>query len=72
MVVATTDMEGLFKSAMKYETKSTEGKKLGTGSKVKPHYSMSTRGEQLWGTHDVYADNLVSDEHVSLVLNMVN
>ncbi|KAL7515526.1 hypothetical protein ACHAXN_013469 [Cyclotella atomus] len=70
IVVATTDMNSLSKSPMVYEVKTFDGKgMLRTGETVKPHYSISTRGQELWGTHDVYSDNMAISEHVSLVLS---
>ena len=59
-------MSSLSKSPMVYETvRSDDG---AAGKKVKPHYSISTQGQQLWGTHDVYSDDLAVNQHVSLVL----
>jgi hypothetical protein len=69
IVVATTDMSSLSKSPMMYESKKLDGRSEGrVGKKVKPHYSISSQGQQLWGTHDVYSDELVLDEHVSIVV----
>ena len=56
-------MASLSKSPIMYEMKGSDG-----SSHVKPHYSISTNGQQLWGTHDVYADNLAVDEQVELTL----
>ena len=62
-------MSSLSKSPMVYETANSDsGKAVRAGKKVKPHYSISTQGQQLWGTHDVYSDNLVVNQHVSLVM----
>jgi hypothetical protein len=70
IVVATTDMDRLSKSPMIYEVKAFDGKGMvRTGKKIKPHYSISTRGQQLWGTHDVYSNDMAISEHISLVVS---
>jgi hypothetical protein len=63
-------MSSLSKSPMIYEAETSDDTGMvRTGvKKVKPHYSISTKGQQLWGTHDVYSDELVLDEHVSLTV----
>jgi len=69
IVVATTDMPSLSKSPMTYEMKisGVRGKaEVKVDRKVKPHYSISTKGEQLWGTHDVYSDELVVPEYIQI------
>ena len=65
VIIASTDLPGLSKAPILYETTQI----LRTSNTVqfpKPHYSISTRGQQLWGTHDVYTDDLVQDEAVTL------
>jgi len=37
--------------------------------KLLPHYSVTTHGDALWGTHDVYADNLASLDRVKLQIH---
>jgi hypothetical protein len=37
--------------------------------KLLPHYSVTNQGDALWGTHDVYADNLASPDRVKLQIN---
>ena len=34
----------------------------------KPHYSISTAGQMLWGTHDVYKDDLTANDQVSITV----
>jgi len=61
IMVASTELAGLLKSPMKYE------KDQRIGLRQKPHYSISTRRpQQLWGTYDVYADDMDVDEEVTL------
>lgn len=43
-------------------------KKNANSVKQKPHYSITTQGEKLWGTHDVYADDLVNNARVVLAV----
>ena len=65
-------MLSLSKSPMTYEMKASGVRgNAGGDKKVKPHYSISTKGELLWGTHDVYSDELVAPEyiHISVVRN---
>jgi len=66
IIIASTELTGLSKSPMLYETQNNNGKK---GLRQKAHYSVSTRGQQLWGTHDVYADDFDVDEQVSLIVS---
>jgi len=67
MIVASTDLSGLSKAPMIYE--SSLNLRSRSTIKQRPHYSISTHGEQLWGTHDVYADDFVEEEVVSLVVS---
>lgn len=60
VIIATTDLPGLSKAPMLYETSQN------LRNKHTVHYSISTRGQQLWGTHDVYTDDLVEEEVVAL------
>ena len=66
IVFATTDMSSLSKSPMVYETKQMG---IRSSKQLKPHYSISTRGQQLWGTHDVYSDDRAVDQHGSLTVS---
>ena len=64
---ASTDMPGLGKAPLVYK----EGgggsiRSIKKKKKVRPHYSTCSHGDALWGTHDVYADNLVSPERVKI------
>jgi len=68
IMIASTELVGLVKSPMIYEKQQARSK---TGLRQKPHYSISTAGQQLWGTHDVYEDDLVQDERISLVVSYV-
>ena len=67
VMIASTDLEGLSKAPMVYENENSHNLRIKV--KQKPHYSISTAGERLWGTHDVYADDLVEDVVVSLVIS---
>ena len=64
-MIASTDLQGLSKSPMIYDRGHLKG---GKQSKQKPHYSVSTQGQMLWGTHDVYADDLVNEELISMTV----
>ena len=64
IIIASTELTGLSKSPMMYEKQNVRGKKR---LRQKPHYSVSTRGQQPWGTHDVYGDDIVEDEQVSFI-----
>jgi len=68
VMIASTDLEGLSKAPMVYENENSHNLRRKV-KEQKPHYSISTAGEKLWGTHDVYADDLVEDEVVSLVIS---
>ncbi|KAL7449973.1 hypothetical protein ACHAWC_004278 [Mediolabrus comicus] len=64
---ASTDMPGLGKAPLVYK----EGgggniRSIKKKKKVRPHYSTCSHGDALWGTHDVYADNLVSPDRVKI------
>lgn len=37
--------------------------------KLLPHYSVTTHGDGLWGTHDVYSDDLASPERIRIELH---
>ncbi len=37
--------------------------------KLLPHYSVTTHGDALWGTHDVYSDDLASPERIRIELH---
>jgi len=63
ILVASTELAGLSKSRMMYEGDRQKG------SDKRPHYSISVRGQQLWGTHDVYVDYMDVDEEVSLIVS---
>lgn len=65
-MIASTDLPGLSKSSLLYNNKDPKSK---SSLRQKPHYSVSTRGQQLWGTHDVYEDELIVDEQVSLLVS---
>ncbi|KAL7500322.1 hypothetical protein ACHAWT_010488 [Skeletonema menzelii] len=66
ILFASTDMPGLSKTPLVYEnqggTRNIKKKK----KKLLPHYSVTNDGDALWGTHDVYADNLASSERVRI------
>ncbi len=65
VIIASTDLPGLAKAPILYET--TQIRRNSNSVQFqKPHYSISTRGQQLWGTHDVYTDDLVQDEVLTL------
>lgn len=71
VIIASTDLPGLSKAPIFYE--SSQNLRSGkTAILQKPHYSISTRGQQLWGTHDVYADDLVEDEVITLKVSFNN
>lgn len=69
MMIASTDLTGLSKTPMIYEGGQHYLRSTKSDVKKKPHYSISNKGDSLWGTHDVYADDLVKDDLVSIVLS---
>lgn len=68
IMIATTELAGLNKSPTVYE-KDAQHIRGQTGLKQKPHYSTSTQGQHIWGSRGVYADSLVENELVSLVVS---
>ena len=70
VIIASTDLPGLNKAPLVYESDSQNLRsKSNAAKKQKPHYSVSTHGEQLWGTHDVYTDDLTEEEVISLIVS---
>lgn len=69
VMIASTDLPGLSKAPLLYDSSGKNGRKQSMLKKSKPHYSVSTTGQQLWGTHDVYVDDVVEDVIVSLVVS---
>jgi len=69
LIVASTDVPGL--SGKPMSSRRVVGKEgsVRKKKKVKPHYSVTNGGQKLWGTHDVYADDLVDEEHITLVVS---
>ncbi len=63
---ASTDMPGLGKAPLVYKEGGGGSIRSTKKKKVRPHYSTCSHGDALWGTHDVYADNLVSPDRVKI------
>ena len=72
VMIASTDLQGLSKSPLVYQSGGSTLRGRGNLKQKRPHYSISTEGQKLWGTHDVYADDVVEDEIVSLVVSYAN
>lgn len=74
-MVASTDLPGLSKVPLAYESgvNTLRGRSIRKATRAlkaeRPHYSISNEGQRLWGTHDVYADDIVEDEIFSLVIS---
>ena len=66
IVFASTDMPGLSKAPLVYENRGGTRNIKKKEKKLLPHYSVTNQGDALWGTHDVYADNLASAERVRI------
>lgn len=74
IIVASTDMPNLSKSPLNPvwndEDDGNGFLRKGNGEKAKkkekPHYSSASHGVTIWGTHGVYADDLVSNEMITL------
>jgi hypothetical protein len=67
VIIASTDLTGVSKAPIFYETsQNIRNRNTAVLPFQKPHYSISTRGQQLWGTHDVYTDDLVETEIVAI------
>lgn len=74
VMIASTDLQGLSKSPMVYDSSAPQNLRRGKEKEVKqnPHYSTTSWGmHTLWGIHNVYADDLVDDETVSLSISHV-
>jgi len=69
VMIASTDLQGLSKTPMVYEKSENLRGKDAALVKQKPHYSISTAGDKLWGTHDVYTDDLITEEVISLAVS---
>ncbi len=76
VIIASTDLPGLTKAPILYDdvqqkdvTFANTNLRIGNTGTLKPHYSISTRGQQLWGTHDVYTDDLYTEEAVTLKIS---
>ena len=61
-------MPGLSKAPLVYENHGGIRKSKKKEKKILPHYSVTNHGDALWGTHDVYADNLASADRIQLHL----
>eukprot|EP00557_Chaetoceros_sp_GSL56_P006199 CAMPEP_0176495442 /NCGR_PEP_ID=MMETSP0200_2-20121128/10653_1 /TAXON_ID=947934 /ORGANISM="Chaetoceros sp., Strain GSL56" /LENGTH=797 /DNA_ID=CAMNT_0017893309 /DNA_START=72 /DNA_END=2465 /DNA_ORIENTATION=- len=59
IIFASTDMDGLSKQRIRSPSDHTY-------VKSKPHYSSSGKGFWLWGSRDVYRDNMVSTKKVKI------
>lgn len=66
-VVASTELPGLVKKA-RSPMNPTEGEKRRQvlRKKPKPHYSASARGTFVWGSRNIYKDDLVTNERLQL------
>jgi hypothetical protein len=71
VMIASTDLPGLSKAPLVYESNSQNLRSRSILKKSKPHYSISTAGQQLWGTHDVYADDVVENDVVSFDVSYI-
>jgi hypothetical protein len=71
VMIASTDLSGLSKAPLIYESNSQNLRSRSILMKSKPHYSISTVGQQLWGTHDVYADDVVENDVVSFNVSYI-
>jgi hypothetical protein len=75
VIIASTDLPGLSKVPLAYESggNTLRGRSIRKATRTlkakRPHYSISNEGERLWGTHDVYADDIVEDEIITLVVS---
>ena len=73
-MIASTDLPGLSKVPLAYESggNTLRGRNIQKATRAlkanRPHYSISTKGQKLWGTEHVYADNIVVDEIITLVM----
>ena len=62
IVFGSTEIEGLSKDRIKAPSNKSN-------LTMKPHYSSSGKGFWLWGTKDVYRDNMVSTLKLNLHAN---
>ena len=69
VMIASTDLPSLSKAPLVYESNGPNLRSRNFLKKSKPHYSISTSGQQLWGTHDVYADDVVKNDVISFVVS---
>ena len=74
-MIASTDLPGLSKVPLAYESdgNTLRGRSIRKATQTllakRPHYSISNKGQRLWGTHDVYTDDIVEDEIITLVVS---
>jgi hypothetical protein len=66
---ASTDLPGLSKAPVVYEDRGGMRRSKKKKKKLLPHYSVTNDGEALWGTHDVYADDLASPDRVKMQIH---
>lgn len=69
-VVASTELPGLVKKA-RIPANPTEGEKRRQVLRKKPlpHYSTSARGTTVWGSKNIYKDDLVTNERLRLLVH---
>jgi hypothetical protein len=72
-IVASTDIEGLDKSPRGWGNP-TEGeiRRESLRREPLPHYSNSKKGVSIWGSANVYKDNLVANEIIRFKVQYVN
>lgn len=67
---ASTDMPGLSKAPLVYEKRrGARSVNKNKEKKLLPHYSVTTHGDALWGTHDVYADAIARSDRVKMQIH---
>jgi hypothetical protein len=66
VMITITDLSGLSEFPVAYGNQHIGDYK---GLRQKPDYSVSARGQQLWGTHAIYGDDLVHDTQIFLSVN---
>ena len=59
-------MPGLSKAPLIYDSRGGMRNSKKKERKLLPHYSVTNHGDALWGTHDVYADDLASSEKIRM------
>lgn len=67
MIVASTDLPGVSKEPREDAyLKRRDERTQKVRRQVLPHYSSTASGHAVWGTHNVYIDDLVINEEIRL------